>query len=42
MEIKKRKTFVGLEMKYDNEEIWDFVQEYIEKYEYFNHQNLYF
>ena len=42
MEIKKGKTFMNLEIKYDNEEIWDFIQEYIEKYEYFNHPNLFF
>ncbi len=38
MEITNGKTFMNLEIKYDNEEI----QEYIEKYEYFNHPNLYF
>ena len=36
MEITKGKIFLNLEIKDDNEEIWDYIQELIEKHQYFN------
>ena len=36
MQITKGKIFMNLEIKDDNEEIWDYIQELIEKYEYYN------
>ncbi len=36
MNITKGKIFMNLEIKDDNEEIWDYIQDLIEKHEYFN------
>ena len=36
LEITKDKIFLNLEIKDDNEEIWDYIQDLIEKYEYYD------